>query len=233
MNPAPAIDYLQHVRRESDAFLETALDGDMQVAVTSCPGWSMTHLVGHLGVVQRFHGTHLLRGVTDSPPGPRPGPPEDGLSDWFREGTDLLLENLRRVGHDTPAWNWSIRPEDQATSFWHRRMALEAAIHRWDAQSARGRTEGFDTDLAVDGVDEVLATWVPSKRRGDEPEGSAAIHLTDVDQTMTVVNGDLDAADARIAGPAGDVWLVLWGRLPLSALDVSGDLDLARSIKTG
>lgn len=227
------IDYLRQVRAESDTFLDAALDGDMDVAVSSCPGWAMTDLVGHLGVVQRFHGTHILRGVTEAPPGPRPDPPQDGLAEWFRDGTDLLLDNLTTVGSVTPAWNWSIRPQDRVTSFWHRRMALEAAIHRWDAQSARGRADGFDTDLAVDGVDEVLAMWVPSKRRGDEPQGTATIHLTDVEQSMTVVNGDPEAAQATIAGPAGDVWLALWGRVPLTGVDVSGDHDLAASIKTG
>lgn len=226
-------EYLAHIEGESAAFLEAALDGPMDVPVDSCPGWTITDLLGHLGVVQRFHGSHLLRAVTDPPPGPRPDPPRTGLAEWFRAGTRQLCDNLKAVGTDTPAWNWSLRPQDAVTSFWYRRMALEAAIHRWDAQTARGRPAGFDPDLAVDGVAEVLDMWIPSKRRGDEPEGTVAVALTDVDRTLTVVNGDPEAATARIAGPVGDVWLALWGRVPLTDLTVEGDGELARSIRTG
>lgn len=227
------MDHLSHIRRESDAFLEAALDGDFDAPVVSCPGWTVTDLVGHLGVVQRFHGANLLRGVTDRPTHARPTPPQTGLADWFRQGTDALLANLTAVGFDTPSWSWSIRPEDAVTRFWHRRMACEAAIHRWDAELARGRATGFEPGLAVDGIDEVLAMQIPSRRQGSEPEGTVTVIATDADHRQQLVTGDPTAATATISGTAADVWLALWGRLPLSHLAVAGDLALASSVVTG
>ncbi len=227
------LDLLETVRRESAAFLDAALDGGMEVPVPSCPDWTMADLVGHLGVVQRFHGGHLRRGVTDPPAGPRPQPPETGLADWFREGVDLLLDHLAAVGLDTPAWNWSVRPEDAVTAFWHRRMAHEAAMHRWDAQRARGRAHGFEDGLAVDGVDEVLQMWVPSRRAEDAPQGTIAVELTDVGVRRTLVCGQGSAAQASLSGTASDVLLALWGRIPLSDLVVAGDMALAASVPTG
>ncbi len=227
------MDHLSHIRRESEEFLATALDGSLDTPVSACPGWTVADLVGHLGVVQRFHGSHILRGVTDPPPGPRPDPPASGLADWFSEGTVQLLDNLATVGFDTPAWNWSIRPQDATTRFWHRRMACEAAIHRWDVQHARRRATGFDRDLALDGIDEVLAMQIPSKRTGGEPEGTVTVHVIDGDHPQQLITGDPAASSATIRGSADDVWLALWGRLPLSDLEVEGDLALAASAVTG
>ncbi|MGI9018050.1 MAG: maleylpyruvate isomerase family mycothiol-dependent enzyme [Euzebya sp.] len=225
------MDYLDHIAHESEVFLHVALDGSMDVMVPSCPEWTMTDLVGHLGIVQWFHGGHLIRGVTDAPPGPRPPAPETGLAEWFREGTRTLLQNLRTVGTATPAWTFLGVPANPTSGFWHRRMALEAAIHRWDAQFARGRAEGFDTELALDGIDEVVSSWVPSKRRGEEPQGTVTVVCTDGGQQFVMTHGDPDAAQATVTGTADDLWVALWGRIPLTDLDVRGDLDLARSVR--
>ena len=221
------VDHLQMIEDESAAFLEAVLSGSLDVPVPPCPGWTMTDLLGHLGVVQWFHGSHLDRGVTDPPPGPRPTPPADGLADWFREGTAVLLDTLRRLPPDAPAFTFD--PTNDTVSFWHRRMAHEAAIHRWDAQLARNRAVGFQVDQAHDGIAEYLSVFLPRSRADDAPEGTVVL-TSEEGATLSTSHGDPDAARATVVGSADELWLVVWGRQSLVDLDVEGDLDLVRSI---
>ncbi|MEE8602563.1 maleylpyruvate isomerase family mycothiol-dependent enzyme [Euzebya tangerina] len=225
------MNYRTHTAQATTLFLELARDGDLSTPVGSCPGWTVADLVGHLGTVQRFHGANLLRGVTTPPTDPRPTPPDAELIEWAQASLDILLANLDQVGDDRPAWNFLGQPP--TTAFWHRRMALEATMHRWDMQQARGVDLGLDHALAVDGIDEVLTAFVPGRRRGDEPEGTVTVTLTDNDHTWTVTNGDGDAARAAVTGPAEQVWLRLWGRVPLDAVEVVGDRDLAAAMDAG
>ncbi|CAN5333993.1 maleylpyruvate isomerase family mycothiol-dependent enzyme [soil metagenome] len=223
------MDYRRHIRVESDAFLAAALDGSMDAPVTSCPGWTVSDLVGHLGVVQRFHGANLARGITDPPTDQRPAPPETGLADWFREGVDRLLARLDAAGTDTPAWNF-LGAQPLTTAFWWRRMALEAQIHRWDAELARGRAGAFNPDLAADGVDEVVTVFLPDQRRAEDPEGT--VHLLAADgQRFRMISGDGSAANATISGTLDELLLVVWGRIPVVDLDVEGDMDLAATCR--
>ena len=230
---ATPMDYLHHIEAETRTFLSAAASGDLDAPVSSCPGWTVRDLVGHLATVQRFHGTHLLRGVTDPPPGPRPTPPDTGVIQWGHDALGQLLANLAEVGTDGPAWTFLAMPEPHTTGFWYRRMAMEAAIHRWDLQNALGEPDAFDRELALDGIDEVLGTFVPGTRRGEEPEGTVDVTLTDDDRTWTVVSGDPDAARASISGPTDQVWLRLWGRIPLDGVDVTGDRTLGGSLTAG
>lgn len=221
------MDHLAHIRTESAAFLQACMDGDPRAPVASCPGWTIADLLGHLGVVQRFHGRNVGRGVTDPPTDPRPTPPAEGLEGWFREGTDALVATLERVGADTPAWNFLGR-QPLVSGFWHRRMVHEAVIHRWDAQDARGRPQPIDPEVAQDGIDEVLDTWVPARRPADAPGGVVVVRAGEVERVLELGEGPR----AIVAGAPEEVLLALWRRLPLDPL-VEGDLALVRSITTG
>ena len=50
-----------------------------------------------------------------------------------------LVATLDAVDPELPAWNFA--PQAKKAAFWHRRMAHETAIHRWDAQMAGGLAE--------------------------------------------------------------------------------------------
>ncbi len=143
-----------------------------------------------------------------------------------------------------PAWNWA--PQAKSAGFWHRRMAHETAIHRWDAQIAIGRGEPIEGRLAGDGVSEVLDTWLPAGRRRDHPPltAIAELHATDTEQswyvrlrgeglalldTDTIFGDDDPQPNVTAAGTASDLDLALWGRVGFDVLDLEGDEAHARS----
>src|SRR5436305_715070 len=85
---------------------------------------------------------------------------------------DLLRQRraLETVDPRAPAWNWSLAPK--AAGFWHRRMAQETAVHRWDAESAYGNALPVERLLAVDGIDEALRVFLPAGRAEEPVEGA-------------------------------------------------------------
>jgi uncharacterized protein (TIGR03083 family) len=234
------VNHLDAIAAESAAFL-SAVTGNLEAQVPSCPEWNVGDLVAHLGRVQRFHARHVVRGVTDDPDRETPidlPDSDDDLPAWFEQSTQVLLGALRQVGTETPAWSFG---QPKTSAFWHRRMALEAAVHRWDAESARGDAHGFDLALAEDGIDEVLTVHTPSDLE-DEPtdvRGVVQVRLTDSDRTWTVENlgNDLVATektpDAVLDGTASGVFLALWGRVPLSSLTTEGDESQVAALRTG
>ncbi len=223
---------------ESAAFL-SAVVGNLEAPVPSCPPWTVADLVAHLGSVQRFHARHVVRGVTDDPDRQTPidvPDSDDDLPAWFEEGTGILLAALGAAGTDTPAWSFG---EPKTSAFWHRRMALEAAIHRWDAESAVGDVTGFDLALAVDGVDEVLTVHRASDLL-DEPwpvTGVVEVRLTDSSRSWRyAIDGSSwmptqKTPDASVEGTASGVFLALWGRMPLPS--PVGDDALVAAVRTG
>jgi uncharacterized protein (TIGR03083 family) len=229
-------DAIPTIRREADDFLVAARRG-LEPDVPSCPGWTMRDLTIHLGFVHRFHAGHVGRGVTTTPPQPdRPEPPtdDDALRAWFSDGVDELLVALRRVDPDLPAWNWAPHTP-QVASFWPRRMALETAVHRWDAQNAHGDAIGFELDLAVDGVDELLTVMGPAEPSPDQPTGTAVVRTTDDDavwavrlapEAFEVLAAPPASPDAVLEGTASELLLALWGRVPAGDLTTSGDQAL-------
>ena len=112
-------------------------------------------------------------------------------------------------------------------------MALESAVHRYDAELAVGSPAPIDRDLAVDGIDEWLgvhlATDVP-----ETPDASlgGVLCLACADDpaawTVEVAGGRLrwregrGPADAVLVGSASDLYLFSWNRTPLEALDLTG-----------
>jgi uncharacterized protein (TIGR03083 family) len=247
--PGPDKDFfLQAVRREGAAFLTTARGADLTAPVPPCPKWTVWDLVRHLGVVYHWQRTHFVRGETTEPTHDRTTAPEgEAVYDWFAGQHAAVLDSLAGLDPQTPAWNWSVRPENAA--FWFRRMAHETAVHRWDAQSAAGLPQPVEPVLAADGVSEVLEVFLPGGRRQgpEDRDGVVRLVATDTGQAWTVrVRGtavsvlDTDTvfdpgpgAQAAAAGTASDVLLALWGRVPFDVLGVEGDPALLAALRTG
>ena len=232
-------DVHQVLAQESAAFARAAQRG-LDAPVPSCPDWDVLALVQHLGVVQRSHASHVTRGVTDPPTGERPVAPEDDVLAWFEQGTQVLLNALQELPPEAPAWNWASQTP-QVVGFWPRRMALEAAVHRWDAENAHGPAAGFDVPVAVDGIDEVLGVFRPARlrHRAGTASGIVRIVLTDSEAswTLELTPGDLtprqQPPDAVLTGTSSEVFLALWGRRPMTTLSVAGEQALVTALPVG
>ncbi|MET7421351.1 maleylpyruvate isomerase family mycothiol-dependent enzyme [Dactylosporangium sp. NPDC005555] len=243
--------WLAALRAEGDAFRATiGAAVPLDAAVPTCPGWQVRDLAWHLSQVYVWVTGVVPRGVTDRPdPRPDSSLPAgvDPVVAWTDAFTELLA-TLDAVDPDLPAYNWA--PQAKKAGFWHRRMALETAIHRWDAQMAGGLSEPIEPRLASDGVTEVLDTWLPAGRRSGPANrvGMIALHATDVDQvwyvrlrgagvalldTDTLLDSDDHHERATASGPASDLLLALFGRVAFDTLLVSGDTGLLEGLRTG
>jgi uncharacterized protein (TIGR03083 family) len=235
--------YLESIRADGLALI-AAGDGRLQLDVPSCPGWTIGDLVWHVGEVHRFWNQIAARQLLDPEEieeGERP--PEDELLAWYGEGLAELLATLGAADPAEPVWSWaSASPVE--TSWIHRRMAQETAVHRWDAQDATGEDAPIAADIAADGIDEFL-TWFLDADELAEGAETVGLEATDAGATwiarvaggeLTVRSADrasaLGPVEARARGTASDLLLLLWRRVRLDALDVSGDpAALARFIR--
>jgi uncharacterized protein (TIGR03083 family) len=226
-----APDHLEAIRRESEAFALAAGLGDLTARVPSCPEWTLADLVHHLTDVQWFW-TRIVAGplLDGDDVGDRPERvPDDRLVARFREGADDLAGSIERSDPTTRVYSWADGEQDVA---WvARRQAHEAAIHRWDAESAAGTPQPVDPALALDGVDEWIRWMVdPSEL---EPVGPLSLRLlaTDLDaERILDVQADGTFAaerggrpDGSIEATASELDLLLWRRLTSSDVSVLGD----------
>jgi uncharacterized protein (TIGR03083 family) len=236
--------YLDHVRSDAVAMAAAARQAP-HAAVPSCPDWDMTGLVGHIAGVHHWVAEIVRTKATErikrqfSPDVPR----ESGaVLAWYDEGVIGLLDVLGHADPDELVWNWfDGRPAP--ARFWHRRMAHETAVHRWDAQAAADDPQPLDPALSVDGIDEFLdfvAAGLPS-----EPieglTGSLHLHATDIDGEwyLELAPDHLEhrrqhaKADAALRGTASDLLLWLVGRQPggTPVFEVFGDPSVVEGWK--
>lgn len=229
-----ALDYLGIAQREHDAFVAACERVDLTASVPSCPEWSVADLVYHMYEVQYIWHRVSAEGRQSF----------DGLSMPLRLADAALLPVL--VGEHqsymawlgandptTPHWTWT------GTHDFHwlwRRMAHEFAMHRVDADLARGQVAAVEPQLASDGIDEFLTVFRNTSL--GEAGGSVHLHCTDVAGEWTVsASGDVTRehakGDCAIRGAASDILLALWRRTPLSVCDVVGDADVAARFVAG
>jgi uncharacterized protein (TIGR03083 family) len=241
------------LRAEGPAFYAATAEASPDTPVLSCPDWTMTDLVTHLASVYHWVSRFVASGTTDAPP-PRPKSPSADLPtgltpvDWWRQEFDQLITLLDGLDPEVPAWNWA--PQPKKVAFWHRRMAHETAVHRWDAQMATGVGEPIEAKLAADGVSEVLDSWLPAGRRANRRDWRGVVQLaaTDAEQewylrlrgegvalldTDTILDSDDHHARVYASGTASDLLLALFGRIDFDVLDVAGDASLLNGLRTG
>ena len=264
------MDYAGHFHREVQAFLAAArqaVTGDPAPAVTSCPGWTVTELVLHLGYVHRSvariisermkqpsqagdlvwlgltaeHGRWMGEQLAERADGGSAGrrarrPLPAALVEWFGTGAAALEAQFRATPADEPVWTWGA---SQTVGFWQRMQAIEAAIHRWDAETATGSPRPMHPDLAVDAITQTFEVMAPMRRavlqappsrgerfrfsRTDGPETWAVRFDA---EHVTLGDSD-DSCDVTLVGTASDLMLFLWHRLTPQALEIRGDTSLA------
>jgi uncharacterized protein (TIGR03083 family) len=243
--------WIAGLRAEGPALRAAAVAAGADTPVPTCPEWTVDDLVRHVAGVYHWVGSHVTRGEATPPPARPTAPPTADLPpalDWFDHEFAALVRLLDGLDPELPAWNWA--PQSKKAVFWHRRMAHETAVHRWDAQMAAGQSEPVEAKLAADGVGEVLDTWLPAGRRRGPSGRHGVVHLiaTDASQEWFVrLRGEgvalldigtlLDSDDrhprAQATGTASDLLLALYGRVPFDILDVAGEPTLLDALRTG
>jgi uncharacterized protein (TIGR03083 family) len=142
------------------AGLADAAEGNLATPVEYCPGWSVADLVRHVWDVHAFWGQLVERRLADPDDYVAPPEPADEvLLDTFRAGAIRLVETLRAADPATPVWTWASQHD---AAFVIRHQVQEAAVHRWDAEHAAGRSFVIDRAAAVDSIDEFLAVSLAS-----------------------------------------------------------------------
>lgn len=195
------------------ASVSSILESSPEAPVPSCPGWSVADLVSHHGGVLRWATTIVQTGEPCFEQFTGPSALAD-LVEWY-EGAASEFVRAASTGDPTRAcWTFGRAPEE--AWFWIRRQALEAAVHRWDAESAAGHPTGFPTALASAGVDEVVHDLHPRQvalQRTAELSGSIALQATDTGEIWLLGNGDRPVASIEAA--VADLLLLLWRRASL------------------
>jgi uncharacterized protein (TIGR03083 family) len=208
--------------------LAATLDGDPAMPVTSCPGWSVTDLVAHVGSYHRW-AADLIRDASPQPRAPYSLSPDPDvpLAEWYLASLELLLKAIDTTDPDTPMWTVTI---DQKASAWCRRQAHDLTVHRWDAQSAYGAADPIHVERAADFIDELFEAALPyilPFLGRPVPRASLALRSADGTYSRRIdgatgrsrLSQDLAPADATLTGTPSDLLLALWRRTNATTLD--------------
>lgn len=204
-----------------------ATSSGLEAPVPTCPGWTVTDLVAHVGMVHRWCAD-TLRGVRSDPTAyEAAGRADADLLQWFDDGATELLDVLSKTPQD---WDGAffLRNAASARDGWARRQCHETTMHAVDAIAARlgdaPRADQlwFSAELALDGIDELLTGFVPrrSSRLRSAVPMTVDVAATDgpswtiqvSDEAPVVVRAGAAAGDVRWVAPARELYLALWNR---------------------
>jgi uncharacterized protein (TIGR03083 family) len=209
--------------------------------VPHCPDWDAAGLVRHMGSVLVWMAAIVTTGERVNRRTLEPAPPEnpDGLPAWYLAALARALQVLGSADPDAATWTFS-STGDRRAGWWCRRLAVEVAVHRWDAEHAVAADRGdahattpLDGDVAAEGIEEFVVEFLPGLLAQEDLEGiTGTLHLHAVDGP-TEWWIDLDAAgraipehakaDTAIRGTRSDLLLWLENRAPLESLEVLGN----------
>lgn len=253
----PFASYLDAFAEELERAVDALETAPTTASIPSCPGWTATDLGDHLRHVYAAWRGNLAGGGTEVPaPSERrsedgTGPAGElsrspagasasggGVVEAMHEVGSALLAELAAAGPEVPCWNWSGR--DETAAWLARRMALETAVHRVDAERSRGAARPVEAELAADGIEERIDVHLrcdvpgaPSAGLG----GSLCLVCSDLDVAFVVEVGGgrlrwrrgRGPADAALVGTASQLFLFTWNRQPLEELALTGRSDVAEA----
>ncbi|MFC9504037.1 maleylpyruvate isomerase family mycothiol-dependent enzyme [Streptomyces sp. NPDC057002] len=229
-------EFLRALESEGLLLAAAAEEAGTDAKVPTCPEWQVRDLVRHTGAVHRWAASYVAEGHTERRPlGEAPDLDGAELVAWYRDSHRHLVGTLAGASPDVECW--AFLPAPSPLAFWTRRQAHETAVHRIDAESARGGApSAVAPDFATDGIDELLRGFhARSRSRVRTPEPRVLrVRTEDTDAVWTVrlsseppvtTRGATDEAECELSGPAEQLYLALWNRAPLP--NVTGDQALA------
>jgi len=214
---------------------------DLGATVPTCPDWTLHDLVQHVGTSHRRWATTVAAGPADAPPELPPVTAPQELHEllvWSSASTAMLLDALATAGPDRGCWTWWDRSTSPQTSgAVARHQVQHVTVHAYDAQLTAGAPEPLPTQAALDGVEEFLSTscagtyaWphAPASVDYRTREGRGwRLALGPERVTSTRLTGDeAEPAGTGLLATASETVLFLYGRVPASALEVTGDAGL-------
>ncbi len=225
-----------HITRTDAGLLLSAAETAWNQPVPHCPEWDLAQLVRHTGGIFTWVAAVVTakEQVSRRTLPPAPQEPAD-LPMWYSQQLEETLNILSTTDPAARTWTFSSL-DDRRTDWWIRRLAVEVAIHRWDAQHANGVAEApnpIEGEVAAAGVHEFLTEFLPGllarASDGSGLTGTLHLHATDGPTEWFV---DLDhpdrttpehrRADTVLRGTRSDLLLWLTNRQPAS-LDVIGN----------
>lgn len=216
--------------------------------VPTCPGWTLTDLVGHIGSTQRWMNRLVADGITD--PGAafalgweEPPAEPSAWSQWLVDGAQEARATFSSAPGDQQVFDPS--GGGDGVAFWGQRLFGEISVHRIDAAATLGRRYTIDTASAVAAIEDWLGNMASSgwaqnvpgfadAMRGDgqtiawvadDADQAWLLRRTDVPLVLT---HDRIEADVTIQGPAQELLEIVSRRRPLEAAELSsvqGDRD--------
>jgi uncharacterized protein (TIGR03083 family) len=242
MGPMDRTDYLSNLRSDGELLLATAA-ARLDQPVPTCPGWTCRRLVGHIGRTHRWTAGWIATGGS---PDIEAAPAGADLVSWAGSGLDAVIQAIEALDPDALVDTWLDR---QPALFWARRMAIETALHRVDAEAAAGAITPVATDLALDAVDELFDVVLSFAGTGELARTGQTIHLHATDPDLADVEGSGEwlitlnpegvvlthehaKGDVAVRGPVSDLLLLLWNRRGTDGLQVFGDESILADWRT-
>lgn len=223
---------------EAQLLGEVAHSASPDSPVPTAPGWTLNELLKHVGAVY----WQVLGWIRDgrrpeSWREPLPGQPVVDFYSTARAELEVELANHDPATRATTWWS-----ADPTHGFWRRRMLHETLVHRVDAENAAGIGDSaVPDDLAADGVDEALTLYFGHKLTtmgiSGTRNGTVGFHTGGHSWIARAGPGETeawrcspreaDAADAIVTGSPANVYLWLWGRVPVTMVHTDGDHELS------
>src|SRR5579872_27139 len=254
--------YLGQFRENRRAILDCGALG-FDPSIPGCPGWDVAALIGHMARVYTF----WLKWVTERPRGfSREAFAEivagrearlPGFSAWMDAGFPKasrpsgLMEVAEQSGDELDAALtvlqpdeevWTFVPGRQNGAFVFRRICMETTVHRVDAEEAHGIFRPIESELARDGIDEMLMMYREDPGYAEQSAGNRTGQTVLLRESsgpgrwLVTFNGEMISvsevegpADVTVSGSASDLMLFTQGRRAARDLQVDGDRTIAEA----
>lgn len=216
--------------------------------VPTCPGWTLTDLVGHVGATQRWVSRLVGENISDPSVaftlGWEPAPTDPAAwPGWLLEGADVVTKAFAAATDEQDVFDPS--GGGDGVAFWSQRIFGEITVHRIDAAVALDRAYAIDPETAASAIEDWFANMASSGWAANVPGFTEAMRgrgetiawvADDADQAWLLRRTDAPLAlthdrvdaDVTISGPARELLQIVSRRRPLDAVEhstVVGDRD--------
>jgi uncharacterized protein (TIGR03083 family) len=185
-------DYLTQMTTTGKRLLDIATPDRLDDPIPSCPDWTITDLLRHVGATYRWaadivgnarNGRHReMFGLIAPLDARAQALTGDAVIAWLDEGFAAIRGTLLRAAQaaDPDFDCWTFMPDRTGYDFWARRQAHETAMHGIDAQLAIGPADDVapvQPWFGADGIDELLTGFVarPGAALRSEPPRTLAV----------------------------------------------------------